>query len=130
MGYGDLRGITLENSDQILGSVMPSKSTIRAQPAGRAAKARPWACGPEIGSHASHWRVSTAGSGASALRPFAGGLSTSSAAGDETHFCPVALPRKTLFRRLSVPDAAQPSFAFAEGPRRRGMERILIEVYP
>ena len=49
MGYGDLRGITLENSDQILGSVMPSKSAIRAQPAGRAAKARPWACGPEIG---------------------------------------------------------------------------------
>src|ERR1700738_4634572 len=38
-------------------------------------------------SHASQWRVSTAGSGASALRPFAGGLATSSATGDETHFC-------------------------------------------
>jgi hypothetical protein len=36
----DLRGITLEKSDQILGSVMPGKSAMRAQPAGRAAKAR------------------------------------------------------------------------------------------
>ena len=43
----------------------------------------------------SQWRVSTAGSGASALRPFAGGLATSSATGDETHFCPVPLRRKT-----------------------------------
>jgi len=39
--------------------------------------------------------VSTAASGASALCPFAGGLATSSATGDETLFCPVPLPRKT-----------------------------------
>jgi hypothetical protein len=39
--------------------------------------------------------VSTAGGGASALRPLAGKLSTSSVTGDETHFCPVPLPRKT-----------------------------------
>jgi len=51
--------------------------------------------GRKSASHASQWRVSTAGSGASALRPFAGGLSTSSTSGDETHFCPVPLPRKT-----------------------------------
>jgi hypothetical protein len=51
--------------------------------------------GRKSASHASQWRVSTAGSGASALRPFAGGLSTSSSSGDETHFCPVPLPRKT-----------------------------------
>jgi hypothetical protein len=38
--------------------------------------------------------VPAIGSGASALRPFAGGLSASSASGDETHFCPVPLPRK------------------------------------
>jgi hypothetical protein len=41
------------------------------------------------------WRVSTAGGGAAVLRPLAGKLSTSSATGDETHFCPVPLPRKT-----------------------------------
>ena len=29
------------------------------------------------------------------MRPLAGKLSTSSATGDETHFCPVRLPRKT-----------------------------------
>ena len=55
--------------------------------------------GRKSASHASHWRVSTAGSGASALRPFAGGLSTSSATGDETHFCPVPLPEKDPLRR-------------------------------
>jgi len=85
-------------------------------------------------SHASQRRVSTASSGASALRPFAGGLSTSSATGDETHFCPVPLPRKTpsggsmyrTRRNLRSPsDTAQPSFALAEGPRRRGMERAI-----
>jgi hypothetical protein len=53
--------------------------------------------GRKSASHASQRRVSTASSGASALRPFAGGLSTSSATGDETHFCPVPLPRKTPF---------------------------------
>jgi hypothetical protein len=39
---------------------------------------------------------------------------TSSATGDETHFCPVPLPRKPPFRRLFVPDAAQRSSATAE----------------
>jgi hypothetical protein len=48
MRYGDLRGIALERATKVGGSVMPSKSAIRAQPAGRAAKARPWAGGPEI----------------------------------------------------------------------------------
>ena len=43
-----LGGITLEKGDQILGAVVPSKSAMRAQPAGRTAKARPWAGGPEI----------------------------------------------------------------------------------
>src|SRR5439155_37177 len=51
--------------------------------------------GRKSASHPSQWRVSTTGSGASALRPFAGSLSRSSATGDETHFCPVPLPRKT-----------------------------------
>jgi hypothetical protein len=36
-----------------------------------------------------------AGGGASALRWLAGGLSMSSAIGDETHFCAAPLPRKT-----------------------------------
>jgi transposase len=51
--------------------------------------------GRNSASHSSQWRISTAGGGASALRPFAGSLSTSSAAGDETHFCLIPLPRKS-----------------------------------
>jgi hypothetical protein len=43
------------------------------------------------------------------LRPFAGGLPTSSAIDGETHSCLVPLPIKTPVGRRSVPDAAQPS---------------------
>jgi hypothetical protein len=38
------------HSDQILGSVMPGKSAILPQPAGRPAKARPWA-GRDMPAH-------------------------------------------------------------------------------
>ena len=81
--------------------------------------------GRKLASHASQWRVSTAGSGASALRQFAGGLSTSSATGDETHFSPRPAAEKDPLRRLSVPDPAQPSVALAVGPCRRDMERAI-----
>ena len=45
------------------------------QPAGRAAKARPWTGGRKSASHPSQRRVSTAGGGASVLGPLAGKLS-------------------------------------------------------
>jgi hypothetical protein len=127
MGYGDLLGITLEKSDQI--SILlcpPSLRYARSRQAGPQKRDHGRA-GRKSASHASQRRVSTAGSGASALRPFAGGLSTSSATGDETHFCPIPLPRKTPSGGSSVPDAAQRSFAFAEGPPRRGTERAICQ---
>jgi len=46
---GGLPGIALENGGQFLGSGDPSKSAMSPQPAGRTAKARPWAAGSEIG---------------------------------------------------------------------------------
>jgi hypothetical protein len=52
-------------------------------------------------SHPSQQRVAMAGGGASALRWLAGGLSMSSAIGDETHFCAAPLPRKTLLADVS-----------------------------
>ena len=64
-------------------------------------------------------RGSTAGSGASALRPFAGGLSTSSATGDETHFCPVPLPRKTPSGVMVTDPPSWRSWSPRAGARRR-----------
>src|SRR5215813_7106603 len=40
-------------------------------------------------------RISAVGAGASVSWPSAGGTSTSSSTADETHFCPVRMPRKT-----------------------------------
>ena len=42
---GGLPGIALENGGQFLGPGDPSKSAMSPQPAGRTAKARPWAPG-------------------------------------------------------------------------------------
>src|ERR1700746_595230 len=50
VGYGNLRGIALENGGECLGFGISGKSAMRPQPAGRAAKARPWAGGPENGA--------------------------------------------------------------------------------
>jgi hypothetical protein len=74
---------------------MPSKSAIRAQPVGRAAKVQPWAGGPKIGVACLAVARLDGQQRRFRFPPVAGGLSTSSTAGDETHFCPVPLPRKT-----------------------------------